>query len=54
MLFDEDDCAILAGRNLIEEELTYFAELIVFYVGVKLPGIQEQGLRISRSGSSSN
>lgn len=42
------------GRNLTEEELTYFAELIVYYVKVKLPGIQEQGLRISRAGSSSD
>jgi len=42
------------GRNLTEEELTYFAELIVFYVRMKLPGIQEQGLHISRSGSSSD
>lgn len=42
------------GRNLTEEELTYFAELIVFYVRMKLPGIQKEGLSIPRSGSSTD
>lgn len=42
------------GRNLSEQELTYFVELIMFYVRTRLPEIQEQGLNIPRSGSTSN
>lgn len=35
---------IPAGRNLTEAELTYFTELVVCYVRLKLPALQEQEL----------
>jgi hypothetical protein len=42
------------GRNLSEEELLYFTELVMSYIGMKLPEIQMQGLSIPRIGLTSN